>query len=458
MVAYDPHSGQRALHRSNERHRILSCGRRWGKSTAGGHELTPYALLAHTEMSRLLELGQQRRYWIVGPNYDDAEREWRVFYDDAKKLKLPMERPGTYNDTRGGNMMMTLWEGRCVIECRSADHEESLDGEGLDGVLLVEAAKMKHRVWTKFIRPALSDKRGWSLHTSTPEGRNWFYDHWRRGQDEAHPDWWSARMPSWTNDVIFPGGREDPEIIAMEADMSKEKFNQEVGAEFTEFVGRVFKEFEEETHVRTLNYDPRWPVYLALDYGFTNPFVALVIQVDTWDNVYILREYRRTQMTIDDIAKDLKGEWDGLATKARYMYPDPAGPGETRVLERALKVSARGNVGGPTKDRLELIRQWLRPMPEHVPVEQREPRMFVDRSCVDLIAEMADKYRYPEKRSEESAAKEEPMKVDDHGPEALGRFMRGYFGAPGTDGRSGRARVSRANVSTGKARRPRVSA
>jgi len=414
-------------------------------------------LYTHTIQSQLEDENKHRRFWIVGPNYDDAEREWRVFYDDMKKLKAPWERPGTYNDPRGGNMMMTLWGGRFVVECRSADHPESLDGEGLSGVILVEAAKMKSTVWSKYIRPALADYRGWSLGTTTPEGRNWFYDQWVWGQDPDRDDWGSWRAPSWANDVVFPGGRDDPEIIELSKDMSEAKFNQEIGAEFTEFVGRVFKRFEEEVHVKNLAYDARYPLYLAVDYGFTNPFVCLLVQVDTWDNIYVLGEYRVTHTDINDIARDLLSWKDGLATKARLMYPDPASPGDTRVLEKALRVRARGGTGGPIKERLELIRQALKPTPEHLADDHpdKQPRLFIDRSCADLIAEMGDKYRYPENKSDERAEKEEPMKVDDHGPEALGRFFVGHYGQLGKQ--DNRARVSRANVSSGN-RRTRISA
>jgi hypothetical protein len=56
-------------------------------------------------------------------------------------------------------------------------------------------------------------------------------------------------------------------------------------------------------------------------------------------------------------------------------------------------------------------------------------------------------YRYPETKAEaDKSPKEQPMDKDDHGPEALGRFMRGYFGGPGTQAK-GSARVKQAVMS-----------
>lgn len=446
-LGYRPHPGQRQLHMSQARHRVADFGRRAGKSTAGGNELVPEALRSYHLAAWLKDMNQQKRFWIVGPNYDDAEREFRVFYNSCKKLQLPFDKPGTYyNPGQPGAHTVSLWDSAFILECRSAAHPESLDGEGLDGVVMAEAAKMKRSIWGKFIRPALADKRGWSLWNSTPEGKNHFYEAWQRGQDSKHPSWESWKFPSWVNTRVFPGGRYDPEIMEMAQEMSAERFKQEVCAEFTDYVGRVFKDWDEETHVRNLEYDPRLPLYGAVDYGWRNPFVWLALQVDAWDNVYVLGEYYVQEKDINDIADDL-GEW-GLARNADTFYPDPADPGSTKVLEKSLRMRAKGNTGGELKHRLELIRRHLKLHPDNVPEEQRDPKLFVDRSCTNMIREM-DEYRYPDDKTEEERrgpAKEEPLKKNDHCPEALGRFFRGYYGGPGADrGRSG-ARVSRANV------------
>lgn len=444
-LRYQPHRGQRRIHASPARHRVNDAGRRMGKSKLGGHELTVMALEAYHLAPMLHDTGKQKRIWIVGPNYDDAEREFRVLWNDVRRLELPMDKPGSYYTPGiGGQHILSLWDSAFLVETRSSAHPDSLDGEGLDFVILAEAAKMKRSVWTKYIRPAIADKRGGTLWNSTPEGKNFFYEAWQRGQDELQTEWASWKQPSWLNNIIFPGGRQDPEILAMEQEMSREKFKQEIGAEFTEFVGRVFKDWDEEVHVKRLEYDPSLPLYGAVDYGFTNPNVWLAIQIDRWDNVRVLWEYYESGKDINEMAADLDRQ--PLARNAQAFYPDPASPGDTRVLEKKLKVRAKTNTGGELKHRLEYIRQHLKLGPEHAPEEKRKPKMFVDRSCTNLIREF-DAYRYPDDPSEDShrAAREEPMKKDDHTPEALGRFFRGYFGPPGSDLKRG-ARVRTANV------------
>lgn len=451
---YTPHKNQMKIHVSPKRHRVAACGRRFGKSRLWGMELIPLALETYLNADLLRSSGNSDYYWIVGPNYDDAEKEWRVLYNAAKKLQLPFDKPGTYNDTEGGNMRMSLWNGLFIVEAKSAAHPDSLVGEGLKGVLMVEAAKMKPSIWTKYVRPALADFRGWSGFGSTPEGKNWFYDLWRRGQDEEDKQWDSWRMPSWFNPIVFPGGRTDPEIIDMSRDMSEAKFEQEIGASFTESVGKVFKNFDEEIHVGHYPYDPSLPLYGACDYGWTNPTVWILIQVNVWGDVFVIGECRWIHTDIEDVGKDLATWRGGLSKQCRRFYPDPASPGDSSVLEKYLHVRSDPNTGGELKWRLELIRQRLKVGPEHAPEEDQKPKLFIDRSCtvpgpdgMSGVDEM-NEYRWPDTKEESIRAEpEKPMSKHDHFPEALGRFCRGYFGAPAEE--STHVRVRRGNMSRG---------
>jgi hypothetical protein len=450
LCGYVPHKGQRPLHRSTARHRWGAMGRRLGKSHAGGHEATVEALRAEDMAQYLLDTGKRNEVWIVGPEYTDAEKEFRVLWNDARRLELPLDKPGSYYNDHG-DMILSLWGGALRIQGKSAKYPSTLVGEALTGVILSEAAKLKESVWTKYIRPTLADVRGWSIAWSTPEGKNWFYRNWQKGQDEDNSDWESWRMPSWYNDIIFPGGKDDPEIIDMCADMSEQKALQEIHASFTDFVGRVFKDFDEEIHVRKVPYDPKLPIYLCCDFGWRNPFVMLAVQVDVWDNVRVIGEYRVTERDINDIADDLAGY--SMFTNAVMLFPDPADPSSAQILGKKLKVPVNNDTGGEKKFRLEYIRSHLKRIPEHLDDDhpEKQPRLTFDRSCTGTIYEMSE-YRYPETKDEARPEKEEPMDFDDHGPEALGRFFRGYYGPPVGPETRGRGRVSGSSLS-GKSRR-----
>lgn len=433
-IGYRPHEGQVRVHRSGARHRVNAAGRRFGKSQVGGHELLPEAFRARLNQAMLEEMGIRMEFWIVGPNYTDAEKEFRVFYNDCRKLKMPFDRPGTYNDVRGGDMQISLWEGRFLLQAKSGAHPESLVGEGLHGVVMAEAAKTKPSVWSKYVRPTLSDFSGWSLWNSTPEGRNHFYDRYQDGQDPKKPEWESWRQPSWMNTFVFPNGRQDKEIEAMRLDLGDLLFKQEVECSFSEYVGRVYYAWDEEYHVRDLTMEPTWPIYLAADWGFTNPTVLLWIQVGPFGEIRVLAEYYQRGRTESEVVQDVLTDpvLAALSRAATRLYPDPEDPGAARTLADGLKLQIMGGTGGPLKDRITLIRRALE-VPEHLrhlddDHPERLPGMLVDRRCSNLIREM-DAYRYPDRKEDGSQVNENPLKKDDHAPEALSRFFGGYFGA-----------------------------
>jgi len=446
-VGYNPHIGQRRVHNSVARHRVNAAGRRFGKSRVGGMELLPYVYASYFNRAKLEDLGIRMEYWIVGPNYTDSEKEFRVLWEVMRRLKMPLDKPGSYYDPKG-NMSVSLWGGRFIAHAKSGKHPDSLVGEGLHGVIMGEAAKMKERIWVKSVRPMLTDFQGWSLWNSTPEGRNYFHRLWQRGQDPADTEWASWRQASWVNPYVFPLGKDDPEIKSQRADLGEESFKQEIECSFTEFVGQVFKDWDEEVHVRDLGYNPGLPVYIATDYGYTDPNVALFIQVSPFQDVYVIGEYYRTHRTDEEFAEDILKDDNlrGMLQGSVRIYPDPADPGATRTLSDRWKVRAAPGTGGPIKNRIKLIQKWLK-IPqglEHLPWghPERMPKLLVDRRCVNLIREM-DSYRYPDRTTKSSGkGPESPMDGNDHAPEALGRFFAGHIGG----GPGGRPVVKAARV------------
>lgn len=436
-VGYVPNKAQRRIHASTARFQVVAAGRRTGKSTAGGMELLPECYRAYMAKDYLLEQGIRHEYWITGPQYTDAEKEFRSFYNKAKSLKMPFDKPGTYYDARGGDLQVSLWGGAFLLKGQSAKYPENLVGEGLSGVIMAEAAKMKRRIWDQYIRPTLADFRGWGKFNSTPEGRNWFYDLHQLGMHGTDLEWESFRFPSYMNERVFPLGKDDPEIISMLAGMSEEMGAQEVLAKFGKYVGQVFKDWDEEWHVdhKLTEYNPAWPVYLATDYGWTNPNVVLFIQVDPWDHVHVIDEYYQSHRSPEEVAYDLETgaqstAHPALCRVATRLYPDPADPAASHTLSERLRLQTQSGTGGEIKTRLELIRKWLKDENEHLDFDHpdRRPRLLVNPKCKMMISEM-DAYRYPKTKDEEASnSKEEPLKKDDHAPEALGRFFKGYFG------------------------------
>lgn len=156
-------------------------------------------------------------------------------------------------------------------------------------------------------------------------------------------------------------------------------------------------------------------------------------------------------MDVPEIAEDLF-QWP-LAKHAVTLFPDPAEPDSAQILSKKLKCQINPDTGGELKWRLGYIRRALKRVPEHLADDhpEKQPKLFIDRKCIGLIQEMQD-YRYPDNKSEIRPDPEQPMDKDDHGPEALGRFFRGYFGAPAHEIKG--SNVSKANIGSGGRKRP----
>lgn len=441
QTGYFPHAAQEELHYTPARFKVVPCGRRWGKTLAGAKEHEPRAFVPN-------RYGEPQRGWIVGPTYTDAEKEFRVIYDSLRKLGVDKTSIKFVNNVDSGNMHITTNWG-FDLQCRSAKHPETLVGEGLDFVLMVEAGRHKRRTWAEYVRPALSDKKGTALFTGVPEGateNSLLYALFQRGMDPTKKSWRSLSMPSWTNTIVFPGGRQDPEILEAYDDLTEDEFDRQYGAKFGERTGRVMGEWDDDVHVAHVPYNPALPLYLGTDSGFTNPFRLLWIQVDDLNQVRVIRERSFVQTDTPDIIRDMKeNPIDAALIRAAVgLYPEPAAPEDAVLLSNGFKIPTRGSTGGELRIRLTLIRQALKTRPTHVPEghPDRKPGLIVDRSCQHLIWEMREGYRWPEHRSEIRSDSEHPLDKDNHSVEALGRFFRGYFGQVEQETR--RAKVKKA--------------
>lgn len=244
----DLHLGQQQVHDSPARFKVLAAARRWGKSLLG-------VLLCLESAAR------GGHAWWIAPTFPVASIGWR----SLKKLirQIP------YTEIREGDRMAIL-PGGGWIQVKSSDNPDSLRGEGLDLVVFDECAFMVEEAWTEAIRPALSDRHGKALFISTPQGRNWFYRLWARGQ-ASDQEWASWTFKTSDNPYIDP-----LEIEAARLTLPARVFAQEYEADFSLSEGVFFPEWSEKRHVVPVFDIPAdWPRWVAIDWGFADPFCAL---------------------------------------------------------------------------------------------------------------------------------------------------------------------------------------
>jgi hypothetical protein len=419
-VGYTPHLAQAQIHASRARYIVAVCGRRFGKSLLAARE---------TEMQALLP---RRRVWIVAPYYSLAQKVFReVWATLVTRLRLPTERASE----RDG-ILCFPWQS--TVEAKSADSPESLLGEGLDFLVVDEAARVKREIWERYLSPTLLDRRGRALFITTPEGMNWVYDLYIRGGDSALPDWASFRFPTSANPLVAPA-----DIAAERAALPPETFARELEAEFVSPSGLVYPEFDPALFVRDAPLIPDLPVYRAIDFGYANPFCCLDVQADDGGQVRVVAEYYRAGASPLTHARHLLDTEDAYRRMQRHPRPilyccDPAGAdGRAVLMQMGIPTSAcRSHVLAG----IEQIRRALLPRarvaPRIVPWDHRLPSarpnaespmtpdadvgLVVDKSCVNLIREFG-LYRYAE-------SGDMPVKENDHALDAL-RYFFANFGA-----------------------------
>ncbi len=233
---YVPHYYQMLFHTMRygdklSRFRHLVAGRRGGKTLSAAWEVLFYAL--HPATFHLDAHGEDDdrplHIWVLTKDYPVGRTAWRVFEDCMRRAGLKL---GTDYKRNLGEKFFEFTNGT-FVEFKTADDPQSLRGAGLDLLWIDEAAFIDNEdAWT-VVRPALSDKSGIVITTTTPHGKNWFYREFFK--DEAketglngYVEYWSIQNP------YFP--REEWEIV--KRDYHPLLFKQEFKASFDSMAGK----------------------------------------------------------------------------------------------------------------------------------------------------------------------------------------------------------------------------
>jgi hypothetical protein len=352
---------------------------------------------------------------------DLAEKEFRV----AWKLivdggMVPVQRKSERE------LFLQLKNGS-YLECRTEENPDQLIGEGLDAVICAEAARLKHRTWDQYLRPALADRGGWALLTSTPRGFNWFYDFYNRGQSEEdrYKDWESWTIPSAMNPIL-PAA----EIAEAKQNSSPEAFAQEWEAKFIAYGGLVFPEFDQTKHVRPHKFDENLETQLWIDPGSSAPYAVLLVQITGDEQVRVLDEIYLTGHTTAEIIHIAKLKWpqalfDSLGRPNPYLRVTiDRAAAEASATWRLQGFNAGGDKPLNIKKGIEVHHIFLK---DEVILANgaTTPRITWDPRCVNSIKEHG-LYHYPDlaRQRVEKSPTEVPVDVDNHTIDAI-RY--GYY-------------------------------
>ena len=188
--------------------------------------------------------------------------------------------------------------------------------------------------------------------------------------------------------------------------------------------GMVYEDWDDSIHlIDRFDIPASWRKFRAIDFGYTNPFVCQFWAEDEDGRLYLYREMYMSGRTVKVHADQIKALSVGErieCTVADHDASDRATLAENGIATIAAKKDVRRGI--------EAVQERLKVQPDG------RPRLFVMR---DLLVELdakryelrqttssideIDGYVFPESK-EGKAEDENPVKVDDHGMDAM-RYM-----------------------------------
>jgi PBSX family phage terminase large subunit len=192
--------------------------------------------------------------------------------------------------------------------------------------------------------------------------------------------------------------------------------------------GMVYEGWSDPVHViEPFDVPASWTRWVTVDFGFTNPFVAQLWAEDPDGRLYLIREWVRTRMLVEDHADVIQNRLLKDQPRPRAVITDHDAE-DRATLERKLGMgtqaahksvsdgiqafSARLKAQGDGKARLYVFRNAL---------IERDPEMDAASLPIGLAEEVAG-YVWAVKPGNAGGLKEEPVKANDHSMDA-GRYM-----------------------------------
>lgn len=225
----------------------------------------------------------------VGPTSEVADILFGLCWQSAGVTGSRIDATSRWSSQEG---LLTL-DGGGTIRRRTCDSKRGNVGVRYRGLCWDEVCRSRNgqRIWSQDFRPMLAGFNGEALWITTPSGWDFVHALAERIADGREPSWGYIEAPSWENHYLYPGGRNDPEILSAEREYEEagvpELFRQEFGAEFTILSGVVFKKWDRKTmvvpHAQALAGIVEW--WVGYDWGWNHPAVFTLIgrtSQNTW--------------------------------------------------------------------------------------------------------------------------------------------------------------------------------
>ena len=207
--------------------------------------------------------------------------------------------------------------------------------------------------------------------------------------------------------------------------------------------GIIYKEFEERRNV--VNWNQMWkrltgleypgecdhdrfvskchqlkvPIYVGVDFGWSNPSTAVFVAIDSKENVYILSTKAQTYTSNPVWAQTIKTKWAPIY-RPQLCFIDTANPGDL-VTFKTEGLPVPSTTGKPlVMDGVQIIKKWLRSLASPA------TKILMTKDTSDFIIQEFLMYHFKTDAAGEITGS--PDSSQDHALDALRYIFHGLFG------------------------------
>jgi len=372
-ISYSPTPLQKSILESRKRFIMVAGGEQAGKSMVASKYL----------VSRVVEGEDEQLFWLVAADYERTKAEFEYLVEDFAKmgwLKESTKRvdPGRIvlrDDTR--------------IETKSAKDPRTLAMRAPDGIIGCEASQLDLETFHR-LRGRCAPKRGWMFLSGTFEGSlGWYPQMFQAWKHASNPEEMAFSLPSYSNKHLYPGGKNDPEILALKRASSDDFFMERIEGIPAPPKGLVFTEIRPDLHIRDVEYEPGIPVHIWIDPGYAEAYACEIVQIVN-DQVRVIDEIYERDLITDEIIEIAQARpwWKD----AKYGVIDIAGTQHQAMAAPAeIWMEKTGIYFNSQKIRIIDGTEKLKSFLKTDPVEKREPRIVFNPRCSGILSEFGIK-------------------------------------------------------------------
>jgi len=377
-------------------------------------------------------------YWYIFPTYKQARRAIWFGMDKAGYKFMDHFPPQVRKRSNDTDMLVELVNGS-IFQIAGSDSYDALMGSNPLGCIFSEYSLQDPRAWD-FIRPILTENKGWAFFIYTPRGHNHAWDLYNMAVDNEA--WFCETLTIRDTGAVSKLDVEAERAAGMSDDMIEQEFYCSFEAALPgAYYGKEMAKAEKENRLTGVPYQPGFVVNTYWDLGYRDS-TAIWFAQDAGREVHLIDYYEASGESLSHYRNVMneRGYTYGKHYAPHDIKKHELGPGKT-LWEQAKSIGIKFQVMPKLsiEDGIEATRQifsicWfdktkcrrgIDALKSYRKDYDEENRVFRLRPVHDWASDGADAFRTLGVCHKFQEAKEEMKDLDYGDPENYAGYYRG---------------------------------